>query len=91
MELASFRDLVLIIWGLVATIAIIYLCVISSLFYKRVSTLLASMNQAALKVKEIADHAQEEVLVPLGRIGTFLRGINQGISFVNKLFNKKEM
>lgn len=90
MELASLRDLVLVIWGLVALVATIYLCIIVGILYKRINTLLLSMNIAALKIKEIADQAQEEVIVPLTRIGSFLRGITQSVSFITKLFNKKE-
>lgn len=90
MELSAFRDLVLVIWGLVASVTAIYLCVLLSIFYRRLNSFLSSMNTAVIKIGEIADQAQEDVLIPLARIGSFLRGINQGLAFINKLFNKKE-
>ena len=90
MELSALRDLILVIWGLVASVTAIYLCILVSVFYKRLSTFLSSMNMAALKFGEIAAQAQEEVFIPLTRIGSFLRGVNQALTFIDKLFNKKE-
>ena len=90
MELSALRDLILVIWGLVAIVATIYLCILVSVFYKRLSSFLSSMDIAASKIREIADQAQEEVFLPLKRIGSFLRGVNQALTFVDKLFSKKE-
>jgi ABC-type spermidine/putrescine transport system permease subunit II len=90
LELASLRDLVLVAWGLIASVAAVYLCVIISILYRRLNSFMSAMNEAALKIGEIADQAQEDVFIPLARIGSVLRGINQGLSFINKLFNKKE-
>jgi hypothetical protein len=89
-ELSSLRDLVLVIWGLIASIAIIYFCIITGILFRRLNIFLSSLNTASVKVKEIAEKVQEEVFTPLSQIGSFLRSINQGISFINKLFNKKE-
>jgi hypothetical protein len=90
LELSALRDLILVIWGLVATAATIYLCILVSIFYKRLSSFLLSMDMAASKIREIADQAQDELLIPLKRIGSLLRGINQAFAFIDKLFNKKE-
>jgi len=79
-----------VIWGLVATAAAVYLCILVGLLYKRVNVFLSSMNIAALKIEEIADQVQAEIIAPLTHVGSFLRGINQSLSFINKLFNKKE-
>jgi hypothetical protein len=88
--LSTLRDLILVIWGLVASVTAIYLCILISVFYKRLSRFLSSMNMAALKVGEIVDHAQEEVFAPLKQIGALLRGVTQAFTFIDKLFNKKE-
>ncbi len=90
MELSALRDLILVIWGLVASLTAIYLCILSSVFYKRLSTLLSSLDTAASKIGEIVDQVQDEVIVPIKQIGALLRGVNQAFSFVDKLFNKKE-
>jgi len=90
LELASLRDLVLVIWGLIASAAIVYFCVIAGILFRRLNVFLSSVNTASLKVKEIAEKVQEEVFTPLSQIGSFLRSINQGIAVINKLFNRKE-
>jgi hypothetical protein len=90
LELSALRDLMLVIWGFVASVAAIYLCILISVFYKRSSTFMSSMDMAAIKIREIVGQAQEEVLIPLTRIGSFLRGVNQAFTFIDKLIKKKE-
>jgi len=62
----------------------------AGIFYRRINIFLSSVNAASVKVKEIAEKVQEEVFTPLSQIGSFLRGINQSIAFINNLFNRKE-
>jgi uncharacterized membrane-anchored protein YhcB (DUF1043 family) len=91
MDLSSFRDIVLIVWGLIASVATIYLCVVVARIYKQTASTMVSLNVAAEKVKAIADKANTEVVEPLSKIGSMLRSINQGIGFFNKLITGKEI
>ena len=91
MDLSSFRDIVLIVWGLITSVAAIYLCVIVARIYRQTASTMVSLNIAAEKVKEIADQANREVVEPLSKIGSVLRGINQGIRFFNKIITGKEI
>jgi len=90
LELSSIRDLALVVLALVVTISSIYLCIMVGIFYKRVSVFLSAMNASALTVKQIADRAQAEVMIPLSQIGAFLQNINRTIAFFGNLFIKKE-
>ncbi|MGA2366950.1 MAG: hypothetical protein ABSF74_00025 [Dehalococcoidia bacterium] len=91
MDLSSFRDIVLIVWGVIASVATIYLCVVVASIYRQTAATMVSLNAAAERVKEIADQANKEVVEPLSKIGATFRGINQGIRFINKIITGKEI
>jgi hypothetical protein len=90
MDLAAWRDLVIIIWGLIATIAVIFMSVIIYLFYRRTMSLLESADEVVGKVADIVDYADKEVIRPVTQLGTMIQGIVQGISLFSNLFKKKE-
>ncbi len=90
MDLAAWRDLVIIIWGLIATIAVIFMSVIIYLFYRRTMSLLESADEVVGKVADIVDYADKEVIRPVTQLGTMIQGIVQGISLFRNLFKKKE-
>jgi hypothetical protein len=90
MDLAGWRDLVIIIWGLIASIALIFMSVIIYLFYKRTMSLLESADVVVGKVADIVDYADKEVIRPVTQLGTMIQGIVQGISLFSRIFKKKE-
>ncbi|MGA9047971.1 MAG: hypothetical protein WB588_03170 [Dehalococcoidia bacterium] len=90
MDLSGWRDLVIIIWGVVATIALVFISVIIYLFYKRTMSLLESADMVVSKVADIVDYADKEVIRPVTQLGTMIQGILQGISLFSSIFKKKE-
>ena len=91
MELSSWRDIILIIWGLVATVAIAFIAVIIFLFYRKTVSLLDSTDLMVARVGNIVDYIEKEVVRPVSRFGTMVQGIMQGISIFGSIFNKKEV
>jgi len=89
-ELSSWRDIILIIWGLVATVAIVFIAVIIFLFYRKTISLLDSTDLMVAKVSDIVDYVNKEVVRPVSRFGTMIQGIIQGISIFSSIFKKKE-
>jgi hypothetical protein len=90
-ELSSWRDIILIIWGLVATVAMVFISVILFLFYRKTISVLDSTDLMVAKVSDIVDYVSEEVIRPVSRFGTMIQGIMQGISMFGAIFNKKEV
>jgi hypothetical protein len=90
MDLAAWRDLIIVIWGIVGTVALIFICIIAYMFYKRTMSLLESADLVVAKVGEVIDFADREVLRPVTQIGTLIQGIVQGISLFKDMFKKKE-
>ena len=91
MELSSWRDIILIIWGLVATVAMTFISIILFLFYRKTISVLDSTDLMVNKVSEIVDYVNKEVVRPVSRLGTMAQGIMQGISIFGSIFNKKEV
>lgn len=91
MELSSWRDIILVIWGLVATVAMVFISVILFLFYRKMVTVLDSTDLVVNKVGNIVDYIDTEVVRPVSRFGTMFQGIMQGISIFGSIFNKKEV
>lgn len=91
MELSSWRDVILIIWGLVATVAMVFISVILFLFYRKTSSVLDSTDLMVARVGNIVDYVEKEVVRPVSRLGTMMQGIMQGISIFGSIFNKKEV
>lgn len=89
-ELSSWRDIILIIWGLVATIAMVFISIILFLFYRKTIAVLDSTDLMVNKVSEIVDYVNAEVVRPVSRFGTMIQGIMQGISIFGSIFKKKE-
>jgi hypothetical protein len=90
MEISWWRDLVIVIWGMVATIAVVIITIIALLFYKKVSTLIDSADYAVARASSIIDYAEQEVLKPVIQLGSILQGVVQGVGFFSNMFKKKE-
>jgi len=84
-----FRDLVLCIFGLGATVAAIILVVLAFLLYFRIKPILDSINETSRTVANITSSVEEEVAKPLAQIMAFVQGIRQAIGLVGR-FTKKE-
>jgi hypothetical protein len=90
MDLASWRDLVIVIWGAIGVLAVIFICIILFLFYRRVSSLIESTDAVVVQVGGIVDYVDQQVIRPITQVGSMIEGIIKGIQMVRELFRKKE-
>lgn len=90
MEISIWRDVILIMWGLVATAAMVFISVILYLFYRKTVTLLDSTDVLIARVSDMAEYVNAEVVVPVSRFSTMIQGIIQGISIFSSVFKKEE-
>ena len=90
MELSSWRDIILIIWGSVATVAIVFISVMFFLFYRKTISVLESTDLMVARVSDVVDYVDKEIARPVSRFGTTIQGIIQGISIFSSIFKKKE-
>jgi len=89
-EISIWRDVILIVWGLVATAAMVFISVILYLFYRKTVTLLDSTDVLIARVSDMAEYVNAEVVVPVSRFSTMIQGIIQGISIFSSVFKKEE-
>ena len=91
MELSAWRDIILIIGILIASLSTLFIAVILFMFYRKTITLLQSSDLVVAKVSDIVDYVNKEVVRPVSRFGTMFQGIMQGISIFGSILNKKEV
>lgn len=89
MNLADWRDLMIVIWGAVGILILIFVGVIIFLFYRKLSTLLDSANYVVDKVGYVIDYTDEEMVRPIMKLGAMIKGIIQGIEVFKKIFHNK--
>jgi len=85
-----FRDLVLCIFGLGATVAVIILVVLALILFYRLRPLLDSVKHTVRTVEDITTTVETEVAEPLAQMASFVAGVRQAISLVNRFGRKKE-
>ena len=90
MDLSAWRDLVIVVWGVIGTVALIFICIMIYLFYKRTISLLESANLVVSEVAGIMDYAEKEVIRPITQFGAMIQGIVQGVNLCSNIFKKKE-
>ncbi len=90
MDIGWFRDLVIVIFGLVTTIVVIFLAILAFLLFRKVRPILDSVQGTTAAVKEITCTVKEELVKPVLQISALIRGITQGIELVTKLFKREE-
>jgi len=90
MDLSWWRDLVIVIWGLITTIAAVCICVIVFLLYKKLVPLVEDANIVVGKVGDVVDYAKEEVISPVVQFASAAQGIVQGITLIADIFKNKE-
>jgi hypothetical protein len=85
-----FRDLVLIIFGLSAAVALVTMAVLAFLFYKRAKPVLDSIKKAAGSVAKITGSVENEMAEPLAQVASFVQGCRQAVGLVKGIFRKGE-
>jgi len=68
----------------------VFISVILFLFYRKTIFVLNSTDLMVNKVSEIVDYVNTEVVRPVSRFGTMIRGIMQGISIFGSIFKKED-
>jgi hypothetical protein len=97
MDLSWWRDLAIVVWAGIATVAVIFVSVIILLLYRKLVPLMKSadavMESADIVVNKIGDavdYTREEVISPVVKFSSAVQGIAQGIGLIADLFRKKE-
>jgi len=85
-----FRDLVLCVFGLVATGVFIFIAVLLFLLYRRVRAILDSVKATSRTIQDVTSYVGDEVVKPVIEVAAIIQGIRQGIDTIGKFFKKGE-
>jgi hypothetical protein len=85
-----FRDLVICIFGLGATVVVIFLAILALSFYLKVRPVLDSLKKTTKTAEKISSCVESEIIGPLSQVAAFAQGIRQASSLVGRFNKKKE-
>jgi len=90
MDLSWWRDLVIVIWGLITSIAAVCICIVVFLLYKKLVPLIEDADIVVGKVGDAVDYTRQEVISPIVQFTSAILGVAQAITLVADIFKKKE-
>ena len=88
MDMAWYRDSVICVWGVVATLAVIMVGVLSFLLYRKLRPILNTLEATSNTINDITSTVKDEVVAPVVQVAALIKGISQGIDLVSSIFRK---
>ena len=89
MSIDWLRDLVICIFGLVATGVFIFITVLFFSLYRRARVILDSVKATSKTIQGVSSYVGDEVVKPVIELAAIIQGIRQGIDTVSRLIKKK--
>jgi hypothetical protein len=85
-----FRDLVICIFGLGATVVLIFIAILAFSLYRRLRPTLDSLRKTAKTVENLSACVEEEVARPLAKIAAFIHGVREAVGLVGRFTKRRE-
>ena len=85
-----FRDLFIIIFGLVGTVALIFISILAYKVYRRTKSILDAAKATSGTIRGISSYVGDEVVKPMVQVVALIQGVRQGIDAVSRFFKKQE-
>jgi large-conductance mechanosensitive channel len=85
-----FRDLVICVFGLGATVAVVIFVVLAFILFFKIMPILSSMKKTTRTIQNISSCVESEVARPLAQVAAFAQGIRQAVDLVGRFTKKKE-
>lgn len=88
MDIGWFRDLVIIVWGIMAIFVLAAILILTVALFRRFSVIMDSLKVTAKNIEEISTSARNEIISPLAQIGTIIKGISRAMESIGHIFRK---
>jgi hypothetical protein len=85
-----FRDLIIIIFGIVGIIAVVLHTLLRVSTHRRIMSILDSVKATTKNVEEITETVESQIAGPLGTAINVIRGIREGVGLVSSIGKKKK-
>jgi hypothetical protein len=89
MDIAWFRDLVIIISGIMGFLVLAAILILMVALFRRFSVIMDSMKVTAKNIEELSISARNEIISPLARIGSIIHSISRMVESVGGIFRRK--
>jgi len=90
MSIEWFRDLVIVIFGICATVAVIMFIILAFMFYARLKPIFDSVKKTTQTVERITESVEEAVAKPISQIVSFFKGIGSALGFMKRFTGREE-
>ena len=90
MDIAWFRDLVICIFGILATISVVTMTVLAVMWFRRAKPIMESVRKTTESVENLSSCVEMEVARPLAQVASFISGVRQAVGLVNRFTNRKD-
>jgi len=84
------RDLVIIIFGLVAIVAIVFGTFLFFRIYRETKVVLNSWKTTSEGIQNMSASVENEILKPIYQIVSIVQGVRQGVDVITRMFRKEE-
>jgi hypothetical protein len=85
-----FRDLVIIIYGLVSAVFLIVIGLMAFSLFRRLEYILDSLKVTSSNIQEISTVAREQMVKPIMQVGSVFQGITRWIEMIRGYFKKSK-
>jgi hypothetical protein len=85
-----FRDLTIIVYGVVAAVFLIALGIMAFALFRRIKVILDSLTVTSANIQEISTVAREQIVRPMIQVGGVIAGITAWIEKIGSYFKKSK-
>jgi hypothetical protein len=90
MSIENLRDLIIVIYGVTATVGTIILVILALVLYSRLKPILDSIRKTTATIARITSSVEDVVAKPLAQIKSFVQGIRNAMCLVKKFTGREE-
>ena len=90
MTIEWFRDLIIIIYGLVGAVFLISIGIMAFVLFRRLKVILDSLKVTSSNIQEISTVAKEQIVGPIMQVGNVFQGITRWIEMISGYFKKSK-
>ncbi|MBI2849570.1 MAG: hypothetical protein HYX80_00825 [Chloroflexi bacterium] len=88
MPIEWFRDLVIIIFGIIAIGTSVFFMIIAYSLYKRIIKVLGSLDEACTALETVSSYVSQPVSQPINLLVSLIQDVRDGIENVGKIFQR---
>lgn len=89
MSIADFRDLIIIIYGILGIFLVLAIIIISFFMYSKVSVILEDVKSISEKAKVLSAFVSKQVVEPLIELSVLIESSTEGIRQAGRIFTGK--